>query len=788
MKDIETKSREDGSGFEKAIGKWMSVYIKKDASEKDLSGIGKKALKGTVGFICALLFSKARSYGGTLPFGTALICGSEKGFVFVLAGALFGSYLTRDGGIYAVSYLLSALLRLLVCLVLEGKKGKMFAEPLPLRMAIGAAGGFVIGIYRIFNGGFKKTSLYEAFFLIIFIPISAYIFSYALSGQKASRGMKNFSSVFLYSVLISGLSGITFIGFSPAIVLTVLLTLCTALSGGSIKGALTGMIGAFFCDYSIIALGILGGIAGALRKRSDAAAIGAGCMLGVVFAFLYSGAGAFLTSVPALLWGGAVCLPVCRFGYSGRLSVLEGGSTITEEAESTVLLSEKRREDMSLKLNSLSDAMTSLSGVFYALSNSLSSPGAYKVRQLCEGAFKKYCAKCSQSPRCWGRNYEMTADTINKLASAVVKHGSADSSYVGKEFLTTCPHAIKALSEVNLSHARLLEEAARQNKTEVFALDYEAMAKLLEEASEENAAEYQIDEKLSDRARRAAKQLGMSFCNIAVYGKRKKTLIAGGVELERVRVGASDMQKAFSTACCVRFSVPEYKIDDGYILMTASSAPIITVESARASTKKKDEEVNGDSTAVFENKDGMFYALISDGMGSGEDASITSKITAIFLEKLLCAGNRKHTVLKMLNNFIRHKNLECFATVDLLEIDTLSLDASFIKSGAAASYIIRNGRLFKIASSSLPIGITREIASEEIRFELKDQDLIVMVSDGISQSFEDGTWLLPALSDEIDASSPLTNIAKKLIEKAKAKNGRSDDMSVIVLRVEAADD
>ena len=218
--------------------------------------------------------------------------------------------------------------------------------------------------------------------------------------------------------------------------------------------------------------------------------------------------------------------------------------------------------------------------------------------------------------------------------------------------------------------------------------------------------------------------------------------------------------------------------------MSASSSPVLTVESARATSKKKDEEANGDSTAVFENRENVFYALISDGMGSGEDASMTSKITAIFLEKLLCAGNKKSTVLKMLNNFIRNKNLECFATVDLLEIDTITSEASFVKSGAAASYVIREGKLFKIASSSLPIGITREISSEEIRFEIKHGDLIVMISDGVSQSFEDGAWLLPALSEEIDASSPLTDIAKGILEKAKIKTGRNDDMSVIVMRAE----
>ena len=329
----------------------------------------------------------------------------------------------------------------------------------------------------------------------------------------------------------------------------------------------------------------------------------------------------------------------------------------------------------------------------------------------------------------------------------------------------------------------MLENAARRNKTEVFALDYEAMAKLLSEASEENAQEYVLDSELTDKVRRAAIDMGMSFHSIAVYGKRKKTVIGGGIDISNVRLSASEIKGELEKACGIPLTSPEFKLEDEYMTMLATADRIISCESARASAKKQGEEVNGDSAIVFENREDKYYALISDGMGSGEEASMTSKTTGIFLSKLLLAGNKKHTVLKMLNNFIRNKNLECFATVDLLEIDMLTGEASFIKSGAAASYIIRSGRLFKIASKSLPIGITREIASEEVRFKLEKDDLVIMISDGISQSYDDGEWLLSTLSDEIDASGSLSAIARSILEKAKKNNDRSDDMTVIAVRV-----
>ena len=102
-----------------------------------------------------------------------------------------------------------------------------------------------------------------------------------------------------------------------------------------------------------------------------------------------------------------------------------------------------------------------------------------------------------------------------------------------------------------------------------------------------------------------------------------------------------------------------------------------------------------------------------------------------------------------------------------------------------ASYVVRNGRLFKISSKSLPIGITRELLCEEIKFTLKDSDIIIMLSDGICQSCDDSSWLLSFLSEGLDTNAPIQDIAKQILKTAKEKNGRSDDMTVLALRVKA---
>ena len=787
--ELKQRLKKTKGGIAQLLTKWLGRYVDLNGdSLKVGQAVAKEILKGLIYTVMAFVFSRARAFGTTYPFGLSLLCGSEKKVGYIILGVLLSSVTNEKLVIYFVAGTLIAVLRLLICFVLEGRRARVFNEPLALRLAIGSAGGFVVGIYRIFAGGFMKAQLYEAIFMIAIIPALAYVYSGMLNEIKSGTGRRDVGALSLFCTLLFSISSYTVFGFSFALVIASLLTMVTALKGGAVKGGFVGMaggicLGGIFCPV----LGMIGAVCGLTKKYSLLTAVSSACVSGIALAAVLQGGFSLIGTVPAILWGGAICLPVARFGLSSRFCVIDTKTLVSGSAEKDALLISKRESEIISRLNALSEAMSSLSGVFYALSNRLGTPGVYQVHKVCESSFKKYCKSCGRSTVCWGREYERTADVMNKLAGAVARHGSADSSYVPSDFLSSCPHAPKALSEVNLSHARLLESAARQNKTEVFALDYEAMAKLLEEASEESSSEYVLDGKLTDKVRGAAIDMSLGFNSIAVYGKRRKTVIAGGVSLEGVKESHEEIQKKISDAVGVSLTMPEFKIDDDFITMTATRAPIISCESARASMKKKDESVNGDSALVFSGREDRYYALISDGMGSGADASITSRMTGIFLEKLLSAGNKKNTVLKMLNNFIRNKNLECFATVDLLEIDLLSADASFIKSGAAASYIIRDGRLFKISSTSLPIGITREIASEEIKFSLKENDLIIMISDGVSQSFEDGVWLLSMLSDEIKPDAPLTTIARSILEKAKVKNERSDDMTVIALRIGKAE-
>ncbi len=190
----------------------------------------------------------------------------------------------------------------------------------------------------------------------------------------------------------------------------------------------------------------------------------------------------------------------------------------------------------------------------------------------------------------------------------------------------------------------------------------------------------------------------------------------------------------------------------------------------------------GDVISSFE-ADGRYYVLISDGMGSGREAALTSSVAAMFLERMLTSGASMDTSLKMLNKLIRAGERECSATIDLAEIDLNTGEAKFVKSGAAPSFVIRDGSIYRLQSKTVPIGIIRALDAEMIKFDVEEGDVIVMLSDGVARSFEECPWLLDMLSSDRDILEGDVKKAAEKIVRTAAERGSADDITAGVIRI-----
>ena len=147
------------------------------------------------------------------------------------------------------------------------------------------------------------------------------------------------------------------------------------------------------------------------------------------------------------------------------------------------------------------------------------------------------------------------------------------------------------------------------------------------------------------------------------------------------------------------------------------------------------EEICGDTAISSGLPDGSLALILSDGMGKGIRAAAMSRSVANRLRKNLKAGMAPANAIKEVNAYIvSHSESENFATVDLLIIDRNTQRAKFYKMGAASSFVLRAGRVKRFEQAALPIGIIPKIRLTHITMQLRAGDIVLVVSDGITEA------------------------------------------------------
>ena len=313
--------------------------------------------------------------------------------------------------------------------------------------------------------------------------------------------------------------------------------------------------------------------------------------------------------------------------------------------------------------------------------------------------------------------------------------------------------------------------------------DYTVFAKLLSDAGARANADRDMNEELTDRIEKIFFESGFSDGVVRAFGEKRPHFILAGEDRDGVLITAPALREKISQAAGVKLSEPEYFRRDDMVLMECMAAKRYKLRSANAKLAGASGEVSGDTVKVFEGADFFAYGLISDGMGSGEVAKETSEFVSAFLSSVLGCTESYSTVMHALNSIIRRGSEECSVSVDLFSFDLVRGEATFIKSGAAPSYIKRGESLFRIKSQTMPLGLLKQVDAEKIVAEVAEGDVIIMLSDGILPGGDETSWLPELLKRPIEGE--LGDFAREIIEAAVENGGGADDMSVLVMKVVA---
>jgi stage II sporulation protein E len=748
--------------------------------------------------LISFLFAKGELAPGVRPMGFALLCACGDYIAAALCGAVLGAAMQGDGfAVSAAAYAAAAALRALAGgYILSGSVADSIAKKqtkkrwliLPrasnsvnIRVIISCVPAVAYGSYYSIISGYTLASLAVALSMCIACPVLTFLYAGAFGGKNVEP---RYAEAAIGTVLLSivfALRGVVILSLNLSVLAGYAITLFVSRTRGWLKGILIGLLAGMTLEAALVPVYAAAGIAaGLLWWLSPFVAVAAGMMTSFSWCVYAGGYTMLLNFMPEMIICSAVIVPLVKVGViaDSKKSSSKASSLPGKALDPAMLL---RDEETTDALEGTVQSFSVLSETLGRLSERLKSPSIYDIKQLCYDTCEKYCRRCKIKDACRIRDPEAAEEALCSMAVALSERGYAAVSDIPDYFKRRCTELEKLTEAVSAAYAESVEARLKTDKTEIIAFDYGAMRDVVHDITARREEAGTLDEALSHALRDELKAYGIVSERVAVVGGRRRSVFIYGLHMRGMTAGGDDMREIVSRFCRGVFSSPEFTIDGSEVCATLTEKAQIGVSHAAYTLEKVGSRANGDIAAAFYCRNDKFCALISDGMGSGREAALTSGTCALFIETMMKNGNSAPVTLKMLNAMICARGIECPATIDLLELDLIRGCAKFYKSGAAPTFVRRSDDLYRIKSKTAPIGIIKTLDAERTTFDVKVGDIIVMISDGVVPADNECPWLYTMIC--ADDFTDLSVSARSIAERARRQNAKSDDATVLIVKV-----
>lgn len=408
--------------------------------------------------------------------------------------------------------------------------------------------------------------------------------------------------------------------------------------------------------------------------------------------------------------------------------------------------------------------------------------------QIFDRAAEHVCSKCRNKTECWNGSYLDTLSVFNDVSTQIGSNGILRKEDLPQHFLERCLHTDTLICAVNgelrgQMYRRQFSARMRENRSAAYG-QYMDLSDILSTVSDELVNAFGPDPLAQRRLTRYLNAMDID-AELAVFRDRSGRLhiVLESVKLKRLMEEPGSLDR-ISEVVGVRLCRPNSGDETAAGRITLLEAEPLSVSVGVASMKKSGESVSGDRGTYFKTEQGILCILLSDGMGSGENAAKESVAAIRILERFLRTGIDPMLAMKMLNSVMLLKNSDewGFATVDLLCIDLFTGNAAFYKYGAAPSYVKSARQIRRVRSESLAAGLSAASAVPDvIKMRLHPGNIALIASDGVIAETND-SWIRKLLTEADTDNMKL--LARETLKSALKQYGAVDDMTVLAVRLD----
>lgn len=403
---------------------------------------------------------------------------------------------------------------------------------------------------------------------------------------------------------------------------------------------------------------------------------------------------------------------------------------------------------------------------------------------------ERVCKGCVLQKVCWQQDYRTTYQVLNGVLKRMEERGCCREQDLAEPFRGCC---LRLRAFVDTSNQELYAWRSRSRfrvrllrSKELCCRQFSQMSHLLEETAVELGGEWMSDNGGIAAVKRVLRSSGVTgMVAVQRNGQGRRVVEIAGPELSAL--AAAEGRRRLSRALGVPLESGEMTRTEQGQRRRFRESPRLAARVGAAACPRDGEPVSGDNRSWFKDVNGCLWVVLCDGMGVGSPAAAESRMVLRLLESFLKSGVTAETALHTLAGTLafRAENRFRFSTIDLLQVDLFSGEGAVYKLGAAPSYLRHGGIVSRITSSALPAGLCLEPAGQIAltRFQANAGDLMMMVTDGVSDGGED-EWIQEMAGRFSGDSS--RELALSLLEDQRTR--RDDDRTAVVILLSCRED
>ncbi len=447
----------------------------------------------------------------------------------------------------------------------------------------------------------------------------------------------------------------------------------------------------------------------------------------------------------------------------------------------------RNRELLFKRLGNLSEVFNDMNIIYrQMIKKNMSKEDVVKI--LNDEIKSKICAYCPERNHCHRTFAEDTKKVFDELITIAFDRGKVTLLDIPSYLTSRCKQTTAILGSVNTltqQYKKYISMLSDVDTSKVIIADQLlGVSKVIKSLSNEVESNVSFDTVRENKILDELTYHNIICIDAVVFERDIHTLVASLV------VRTSDSEKprivnCVSKICGCKMAIYEMfpSSRPNYMVVNLKTAPRFECMFGIAQKTKEGSPKSGDTYTILKLDGDKILFAISDGMGSGEKAENVSELSISLIENFYKAGFDNDIILSTVNKLLNLHKEDIFSALDIGVLDLKNGILDFVKMASPVTYILNENEVKKVESNSLPMGIVTDISPITKKEVISADDYIVMVSDGISDSFENDEVFMEEIKT-IKPSNP-QQFADEILERALSKNKgyAVDDLTVLIIKI-----